>query len=134
MMTHEEILLLRRLTRKASAKVVTTLRPRRGKPVKKRPTELRHKPERDPEYLAWIRGWTCVVCRITSETGSLFADRVEAAHMGPHGISQKASDYTCIPLCAHHHRTGRYSAHRLGKGIIYVNTATENNEIRPNAI
>ena len=28
----------------------------------------------------------------------------QACHMGPHGISQKASDYTAIPMCAEHHQ------------------------------
>lgn len=40
----------------------------------------------------------------------------EAAHMGPHGISQKAGDDTAIPLCGiAHHREGRESAHKLGR-------------------
>ena len=39
---------------------------------------------------------------------------VEAAHTGPHGLSQKSSDWSAIPLCARHHRTGNDSYHRLG--------------------
>jgi hypothetical protein len=40
---------------------------------------------------------------------------VEAAHTGPHGISQKASDYTCIPLCHEHHRTGNDALDKIGR-------------------
>jgi hypothetical protein len=115
MLTQEEKQLLERWARKRPIKYVTPLRPNRGKPAKKKASALRQKPERDPKYRAWVRGWTCVVCRLTAELGSLFDKRVEAAHMGPRGLSQKSSDYTCIPLCPRHHRTGNDSAHRLGK-------------------
>jgi hypothetical protein len=64
------------------------------------------KPIRNPEYLRWIRTLPCSVCR-TSRA-------VEAAHTGPHGLSQKSSDLSAIPLCATHHRTGDYSYHKLG--------------------
>ena len=39
---------------------------------------------------------------------------IEASHTGPHGLGQKSSDYSAIPLCSKHHRTGRDSYHRLG--------------------
>jgi len=39
---------------------------------------------------------------------------IEAAHTGPHGLSQKSSDLSAIPLCARHHRTGDDSYHKLG--------------------
>src|SRR4029434_7903636 len=39
---------------------------------------------------------------------------VEAAHTGPHGLSQKSSDLCTIPLCVKHHRTGNDSYHKLG--------------------
>ena len=64
------------------------------------------KPVRNPGYLRWIRTLPCAVCRTTRA--------VEAAHTGPHGISQKSSDLSAIPLCARHHRTGDDSYHRLG--------------------
>ena len=64
------------------------------------------KPARHPLYLQWIRTLPCCVCR-TSRT-------VEAAHTGPHGLSQKSSDLSAIPLCARHHRTGDESYHKLG--------------------
>ena len=64
------------------------------------------KPVRNPGYLHWIRTLPCAVCRTTRT--------VEAAHTGPHGISQKSSDLSAIPLCARHHRTGHDSYHKLG--------------------
>jgi hypothetical protein len=39
---------------------------------------------------------------------------VEAAHTGPHGLGQKSSDLSAIPLCARHHRSGDDSYHKLG--------------------
>ena len=69
-------------------------RPRRG-------------PARDWKYRAWIRSFPCVAC------GAL--PRVEAAHTGDHGISQKASDYSAIPLCRHCHTTGPYAYHVIGR-------------------
>ena len=65
------------------------------------------KPVRDPEYLRFIRGQPCCVCGRTWG--------IEAAHTGPRGLGQKASDHSCIPLCWKHHRTGRDSYHTLGR-------------------
>ena len=64
------------------------------------------KPVRNPGYLRWIRTLPCAVCRSTRA--------VEAAHTGPHGMGQKSSDLSVIPLCAQHHRTGNDSYHKLG--------------------
>ena len=64
------------------------------------------KPVRNPGYLQWIRTLPCSVCRTTRA--------VEAAHTGPHGLSQKSSDLSAIPLCVRHHRTGDDSYHKLG--------------------
>ncbi len=64
------------------------------------------KPLRNPAYLRWIRTLPCSVCRTTRA--------VEAAHTGPHGLGQKSSDLSAIPLCARHHRTGNDSYHKLG--------------------
>ena len=64
------------------------------------------KPVRNPEYLKWIRTLPCAVCR--TRRG------VEAAHTGLHGLGQKSSDLSAIPLCARHHRTGPDSYHKLG--------------------
>jgi hypothetical protein len=48
-------------------------------------------PVRNRSYLAFVRTFPCAGC------GS--RRRVEAAHTGPHGLSQKASDLDTIPLC-----------------------------------
>jgi len=64
------------------------------------------KPIRNPGYLRWIRNLPCSVCRTRRA--------VEAAHTGPHGLSQKSSDLCAIPLCERHHRTGNDSYHKLG--------------------
>ena len=63
-------------------------------------------PVRNPGYLQWIRTLPCSVCRTRRA--------VEAAHTGPHGLSQKSSDLSAIPLCGKHHRTGDDSYHKLG--------------------
>ena len=64
------------------------------------------KPVRSPRYLEWIRTLPCSVCHRTRG--------IEAAHTGPHGLSQKSSDLSAIPLCASHHRSGDDSYHKLG--------------------
>jgi hypothetical protein len=64
------------------------------------------KPARSAAYLAWIRTQPCVVCGRTRW--------IEAAHTGLRGLGQKSSDFSAIPLCEVHHRTGRDSYHRLG--------------------
>jgi hypothetical protein len=64
------------------------------------------KPVRNRHYLAWIRTLPCIVCGVRRG--------IEASHTGPHGLGQKSSDYSTIPLCIKHHRTGNDSYHRLG--------------------
>lgn len=64
-------------------------------------------PARDYRYRAWIRTLSCAACG--KENGT------EACHTGPHGFNQKASDYTCIPLCVKHHRTGDRALDRIGR-------------------
>lgn len=59
-------------------------------------------PTRDPTYRAFVRSFLCVVCK--SRRG------IEAAHTGPHGISQKASDRSCVALCHQEHR----ELHQIG--------------------
>ncbi len=63
-------------------------------------------PARDELYLAYVRSFPCVVhgCR----------RKAEAAHIGPHGVAQKASDYSTAPICEHHHRTSPSSLHNIG--------------------
>lgn len=63
-------------------------------------------PARDPKYLTFLRRLCCVVCGAFRW--------VEAAHFGPRGMGQKASDYDALPLCRRCHRTGVGSYHELG--------------------
>jgi hypothetical protein len=69
-------------------------------------TYIPSQPVRDAGYLRFIRGLPCSCCE--SQRG------IEAAHMGPHGMGQKSSDLSAIPLCRKHHRTGADSYHELG--------------------
>lgn len=89
---------------------------RRGLPpkppalVRKKRLRPRRGPERCPDYLAWIRTLPCVVCGRASG--------IEAAHtnaLGPRRMAQKTSDFSALPLCAMHHRSGPDSYHRLGE-------------------
>jgi hypothetical protein len=90
-------------TRKLYLMVHGTMPPRRSP---RRPAG--RGPARSWKYKAWIRSLPCAVCDTVRN--------VEAAHAGEDGgMSQKASDYTCIPLCADHHQHGQDSYHRLGR-------------------
>ena len=62
----------------------------------KRATPRRTTMVRNPEYLVWVRGLTCVSCGIDKST--------EAHHMGARGMGQKCSDLEAVPMCsACHH-------------------------------
>ena len=61
---------------------------------------------RNEAYKRFIRQLPCCVCCKTRW--------IEAAHFGPHGLGQKASDFNCLPLCHTCHRTGVQSYHKLG--------------------
>ena len=103
-------MLARRVPLRRSAPLRRSVAPERYVPVRKKRSRPRLGPQRSPDYLAWIRTLPCVVC------GS--ARLVEAAHtnaLGPRGLGQKASDFSAVPLCAAHHRTGVDSYHRLGE-------------------
>ena len=65
------------------------------------------KPERSEAYKAWIRTLPCLLCGTTRG--------IEPCHTGPHGMGQKASDFTCVPACAWHHRHGKDAIDVLGK-------------------
>ena len=75
-----------------------------------RPPRLRavyRGPARDDEYKRYIRQQPCCAC------GSMPA---EAAHTGRDGgMSMKASDYSCVPLCHCCHTAGGKSYHRIGR-------------------
>lgn len=71
-------------------------------------TSTRKGPPRDEAYRAWIRTLPCAGCGIEG--------RSEAAHTGQDGgISMKASDYSCVPLCADCHTQAPGAYHRVGK-------------------
>ena len=74
------------------------------KPMRQARTPQRNGPPRDEAYKAWIRSLPCVSCGCSAPT--------EAAHTGSDGgMSMKASDYSCVPLCALCHRTGSHAYH-----------------------
>lgn len=62
-------------------------------------------PERDANYLKFIRNLPCLVC------GS---QAVHAHHSEFRGMGEKGSDYSCIALCENHHVSGNKSIHKLG--------------------
>ena len=51
-------------------------------------------PWRSTRYRRWIASHPCVLCGDT---------RTQAAHTETGGMSTKAPDYTCVPLCLCHH-------------------------------
>lgn len=55
------------------------------------------KPVRSSAHLQFIRTLPCSVPHCQRAY-------VDAAHVGPHGLSQKASDLSTVPLCRKHHR------------------------------
>ena len=67
-------------------------------------------PARDEDYKAWIRTLACCACGVEA--------RSEAAHTGTDGgMSMKASDYSCVPLCPECHTQGSGAYHRIGKRV-----------------
>ena len=78
------------------------------KPQRQQERKIRRGPPRDPSYRAWIRTLPCTIC------GSVW--KVEAAHTGcDGGMSMKASDYSCVPLCKNCHTAAKGAYHRIGK-------------------
>jgi hypothetical protein len=80
-----------------------------GRNLEPKPRRVeRRGPPRDSRYRAWIRTLPCTAC------GSRW--QIEAAHTGSDGgLSQKASDFSCIPLCRNCHTAGLNAYHRVGK-------------------
>lgn len=62
------------------------------------------RPVRSESYKAFVRSFPCIRC------GTVRRLR-DAAHIGPHGIGQKASDLDTVPACRICHR----ELHRLGR-------------------
>ena len=63
------------------------------------------------DYMAWLhRDIPCIACLILGPTGT----RIEAAHQKlqlaergfTRALGRRGSHFTCVPLCAAHHRTG----------------------------
>jgi hypothetical protein len=78
------------------------------KPQRRAASPIRKGPPRDPAYLVWMREMDCIACGIEG--------RSEAAHTGTDGgMSQKASDYSCVPLCLACHTQAPGAYHRVGK-------------------
>jgi hypothetical protein len=81
------------------------------KPQRRATSPTRNGPPRDKAYMAWIREMPCIAGRLEG--------RSEAAHTGTDGgMSQKASDYSCVPLCADCHTQAPGAYHRAGKGTL----------------
>ena len=82
-------------------------------------------PARDEDYKNWIRTLACCACGIEGHS--------EAAHTGAEGgMSMKASDYSCVPLCADCHTQAPGAYHRVGKqafesarGLTFVALVTQ---------
>jgi len=65
-------------------------------------------PPRDEAYKAWIRALACLGCGCGGQN--------EAAHVGNDGgMSMKAADYSCVPLCSNCHTQAPGAYHRIGK-------------------
>jgi hypothetical protein len=78
------------------------------KPPRTHVRQKRKGPARDSQYLAWIRTLPCV-CGCERRP-------CDAAHTGTDGgMSMKASDYSCVPLCADCHTQAPGAYHRIGK-------------------
>ncbi len=78
------------------------------KPQPSATSPIRWGPPRNERYRAWIRSLPCVGCGIEG--------RSEAAHTGEDGgMSMKASDYSCVPLCPDCHTQAPDAYHRIGK-------------------
>ena len=88
---------------------------KRGKPIPRKRAKPRRGPVVDLNYQAFVRTFRCVACFGKLYRRDFDVVHPECAHVGRRGISQKCSDYECLPLCVSHHRTGRLSHHVLGK-------------------
>jgi hypothetical protein len=54
---------------------------------------------RDFTFMQWVKQQRCLM-RAEGDC----AGAIEAHHAGPHAMSRKAPDWTCVPLCGRHHR------------------------------
>ncbi len=72
----------------------------------------RKKTGKDKAYLAWLHELPCSLfpCHMPSR------GIIEAAHIGPRGLSQKVPDRQAIPLCRGHHE----ALHKLGPKDFWI--------------
>lgn len=106
------------MIRKSALKRSTT-------PIPKKRKTLRRGPIRDAMYKDWIRTLPCCACfaeiyrlgvlGVEVALVEAFPFRSECAHTGSRGMSQKASDHDCVPLCGDHHRKLPGSYHASAK-------------------
>jgi len=97
------------------------------KPERRASTPTRKGPPRDENYKAWIRTFPCCACGAVG--------RSEAAHTGSDGgMSIKASDYSCVPLCSDCHTQAPGAYHRVGRrafehrhGLSFMRIVTQMN-------
>ena len=107
------------------AHVVLGRKLRQRERIRSRSGPPRQGPARDEDYRAWIRTLPCCAC--------LAEGRSEAAHTGADGgMSMKASDYSCVPLCADCHTRAPGAYHRIGKpafeksnGLCFADSVTQ---------
>ena len=64
-------------------------------------------PDRDIHYLRFLRDQPCLLAETCGCCPFPILKGTEAAHTGPHGIGQKASDYDAIPLCRWAHQEAK---------------------------
>ena len=74
----------------------------------------KNKTGKDKGYLAFLHTLPCVIPH-----GGLLhcvneARIMDAAHLGAHGLSQKAPDRQAVPMCRFHHQTGAQALHKIG--------------------
>jgi hypothetical protein len=86
-----------------------------GARIEEQPRRAKRRgPPRSPLYLSWIRSLPCLACGSTAQ--------VEAAHMGSDGgMSQKPSDYSCVPYAGT--VTQRVRTHIIGSANSLLNAA-----------
>lgn len=83
--------------------------PLKRKPMRRKPRSTKYsRRERDTAYMGFVKTLRCSAktysmpwrVDIDTECGG----GIEADHMGPRGLSNKAKDSTCAPMCSSHHR------------------------------
>lgn len=92
---------------------------------RRRRSRKQMKPVRSEAHLRWIRTLPCVISELSVIPLNRSCRFIEAAHIGPHGMAQKASDLDTVPLCRHHHE----ELHQLGRRVFEAKYGINFNEI-----